>query len=95
MRRLPYGIASASSLAHAALSDEIQVYTDDMNALGAEYYSELGTTSPILPASQHSNTLYAVADLEFKDWSLNFGVGRGLTSPVDKYTVKSILGFAF
>ena len=34
MRRLLYGLALWSSLAHAALSDEIQVYTDDINAPG-------------------------------------------------------------
>jgi hypothetical protein len=64
-------------------------------ALGAEYYSELGTTSRLLPASEQSHTLFAVADIEFQGWSLNFGVGRGLTSAADRYTVKSILGFAF
>ena len=64
-------------------------------ALGAEYYSELGTTSQISPASDQSHTLFAVADIEFQGWSLNFGVGRGLTSATDRYTVKGILGFAF
>jgi hypothetical protein len=64
-------------------------------ALGAEYYSELGTTSHLLPSSEQSHTLFAVADIEFRGWSLNFGVGRGLTSAADRYTVKSILGFAF
>jgi hypothetical protein len=64
-------------------------------ALGAEYYSELGTTSHLLPSSEQSHTLFAVADIEFHGWSLNFGVGRGLTSAADRYTVKSILGFAF
>ena len=49
-------------------------------ALGAEYYSDLGTTSHIVPASEQSHTLFAVADIEFQGWSLNFGVGRGLTS---------------
>jgi hypothetical protein len=64
-------------------------------ALGAEYYAELGTTSHILPTSEQSHTLFAVADMEFKGFSLNFGVGRGLTNATDRYTVKSILGFAF
>jgi hypothetical protein len=64
-------------------------------ALGAEYYSDLGTTAHILPLSEQANTLYAALDLERKPWSLNFGVGRGLTGTADKCTVKAILGFAF
>src|SRR5439155_18136236 len=63
--------------------------------VGLEYYSELGTTSHILPLSQQDNVLYAAIDLERKGWSLNFGVGRGLTSAADKVTVKAILGFGF
>lgn len=62
---------------------------------GLEYYSELGTASRILPAKEQSNTLFAAVDLDFKTLSLNFGIGRGLTTAADKYTVKAILGFGF
>jgi hypothetical protein len=64
-------------------------------AVGAEYFSELGTTARILPLAEQGNTLYAAVDVDMKKWSLNLGVGRGLTGTADKYTVKAILGFAF
>jgi hypothetical protein len=59
-------------------------------ALGAEYYSELGTTSRILPLARQANTLYAVIDTAFKSLGINFGIGRGLTGAADKWTVKAI-----
>jgi hypothetical protein len=59
-------------------------------AVGAEYYSELGTTSHILPLREQSNTLYAVIDTTFKSLGINFGIGRGLTGSADKWTVKAI-----
>ena len=64
-------------------------------ALGAEYYSDLGTTSRILPAAQQANTLYAVIDVDMKGWGFNFGVGRGLTSAADRYAIKAILEIPF
>jgi hypothetical protein len=59
-------------------------------SLGAEYYSEMGTLSHILPLREQSNALFAVVDAEFKSWGINFGVGRGLTGAADKWTVKAI-----
>jgi hypothetical protein len=59
-------------------------------ALGAEYYSEMGTTSRILPLARQANTLYAVIDIAFKSLGINFGIGRGLTGSTDKWTVKAI-----
>lgn len=63
--------------------------------IGLEYYSEMGPLNHILPASQQDNAIYAAIDLERKGWSLNFGVGWGVTSVADKVTVKAILGFGF
>jgi hypothetical protein len=59
-------------------------------ALGAEYYSEMGKTSHILPLAQQANTLFAVIDTTFKSIGINFGIGRGLTGSADKWTVKAI-----
>jgi hypothetical protein len=59
-------------------------------AVGLEYYSEMGTTSHILPLAQQANTLYAVIDTAFKSIGINFGIGRGLTGSADKWTVKAI-----
>jgi hypothetical protein len=59
-------------------------------AVGAEYYSEMGTTSHILPLARQANTLFAVIDTAFKSIGVNFGIGRGLTGSADKWTVKAI-----
>lgn len=59
-------------------------------AVGAEYYSEMGKTSHILPLREQANTLFAVIDAQFKSWGINFGIGRGLTGSADKWTVKAI-----
>jgi hypothetical protein len=64
-------------------------------ALGLEYYSGLGALNHLQSFSEQDNTLYAAMDLDMKAWTLNFGVGRGLTSDADRWTVKAIFGFAF
>jgi hypothetical protein len=64
-------------------------------ALGAEYYADIGTLASRLPYDEQNRTLYAIMELERKSWSLNFGVGRGLTTATDKWTVKAIVGFSF
>lgn len=63
-------------------------------ALGAEYYNGIGTVAQRLPRAEQDRTLYLVAEVERKSWSLNFGVGYGLTSATDDWTVKAILGFS-
>ena len=64
-------------------------------AIGAELYCELGTLGRILPASQQANTLYAAVDVKAGGWDINLGLGRGLTSAADAYTVKAIFGLPF
>lgn len=64
-------------------------------ALGAEYYNDIGTLANRLPREQQNRTLYAVMEIERKSWSLNFGVGRGLTAATDDWTVKAIVGISF
>jgi len=63
-------------------------------AVGGEYYDDIGTLAERLPRGERNRTLYLVAELERKSWSLNFGVGRGLTPVADDWTVKAILGFS-
>jgi len=48
-------------------------------ALGVEYYNDIGTPANRLPRDQQGRTLYAVMEIERKTWSLNFGVGHGVT----------------
>jgi len=64
-------------------------------ALGVEYYNDIGTLANRLPREQQNRILYAVVEVERKSWSLNFGVGRGLTTATDDWTVKAIVGVSF
>ena len=61
-------------------------------ALGLEYYAAVGSPDGLLPAAQQEHALYAVADYERHRFSLNLGVGRGLTSATDRWVVKAIVG---
>ena len=47
---------------------------------------------PVKDASEQSHTLFAVIDLERK-LGLNLGVGYGLTSATDRWTLKAIVSF--
>jgi len=64
-------------------------------ALGAEYYSDLGTTAEILRLARPGSYPLRCRGSDMKKWNLNFGVGRGLTDAADKWTVKAIVGFSF
>jgi hypothetical protein len=64
-------------------------------AVGVEYYNGFGTLTNQLARDEQERTLFLVADIERKSWSLNFGVGHGLTPATDDWTVKAILGFSF
>jgi len=64
-------------------------------SVGVEYYSDMGTTSHILPASQQDNSFYATVEVDRKTWGVNVGVGRGLTSVADKWTVRAIFELPF
>ncbi len=60
---------------------------------GAEYYSGFGTVSSTLPFNQQSNNLFAAVDYTGRAYDVNFGIGRGVTSASDKWTIKAILEF--
>src|SRR5438445_782909 len=78
------------TLAWKAVHDVAQGF-----ALGAEYYDDIGTLANRLQRDQQNRTLYAVMEIERKSWSLNFGVGHGLTPATDNWTVKAIVGISF
>lgn len=63
-------------------------------SLGGEYYNDIGTLANRLPGDQQNRTLYLVAEIERKAWSVNFGIGHGLTPATDNWTVKAIFGFS-
>jgi hypothetical protein len=64
-------------------------------AVGVEYYNGIGTLAKRLPRDEQERTLFLVADIERKSWSLNFGVGHGLTPATDDWTLKAILGVSY
>jgi len=64
-------------------------------SLGGEYYNGIGKLNARLPRDEQERTLYLVAEIERKAWSLNIGVGHGLTPATDNWTLKAIFGFSF
>ena len=61
-------------------------------SIGPEYSGEPGRIDHLLPVSLQSHRIYAAFDYEHEGYSLNFGVGRGLTEGSDKLTIKAVLG---
>lgn len=59
-------------------------------ALGGELYSGVGPAGRWLPGNRQDHTLYATVDVDRKPWVFNFGIGRGLTTPADRWTVKAV-----
>ena len=64
-------------------------------SLGAEYYSELGRVGNLLAHGAQSHTLYFALDYDRKPWAFNIGIGRGLTSATDRWTLKAIFDVPF
>lgn len=64
-------------------------------ALGAEYYNDKGLWLHFDPANEQGKTVYATIDVDRKPWVFNFGVGRGLNSATDHWTVKAIFELPF
>ena len=59
-------------------------------ALGAEYYNSVGKLNHPLPHDLQDETLYLAMDFDRKPWVFNIGIGKGLTSAADNWTVKAI-----
>lgn len=64
-------------------------------ALGVEYYSGMGKLNNTLPGSLQENTLYLVVEYDRKPWAFNIGLGRGLNSSTDAWTLKAIVEVPF
>ncbi len=62
---------------------------------GFEYYGEYGPLHQILPSDQRVHALYAVMDVEKKDFDVNFGIGHGSSENPDKWVAKAIIAFPF
>lgn len=60
-------------------------------AISAEEYDDFGALRGFLPASQQQHQLFAVFDFNGKPWSVEGGVGFGLTGASDHLVLKLIL----
>ena len=63
--------------------------------LGFEYYADMGATSHLAAFNQQDHTLFLAIDVDRKPFVFNFGIGRGLTSGADAWTVKAIIEVPF
>ena len=64
-------------------------------AIGVEQYSGFGPMGNFLPQREQDQMLYLAVDFEHKGWSINFGVGTGLTAGSDDRVIKAIIGIPF
>jgi hypothetical protein len=60
------------------------------NAVGIEYYDQMGPFGDFEPARKQSQQLFLAFDVRGGSIPINFGVGRGLNAASDKWTVKMI-----
>jgi len=59
-------------------------------SFGPEYYADFGQLGRALPSAAQDHRLFAALDIDLKPWVFNVGLGRGLTSAADKWTLKFI-----
>ena len=59
-------------------------------SFGPEYYADFGRLGRALPSAAQDHSLYAAFDIDLKPWVFNVGLGRGLTSAAEKWTLKFI-----
>ncbi len=60
--------------------------------IGFEHYAGFGRINRMPNSSQQDQVLYFVTDFERKGYSVNFGIGKGLTNASDDWVVKAIVG---
>jgi hypothetical protein len=59
-------------------------------SFGPEYYADFGQLGRALPSAAQDHSLYAAIDIDLKPWVFNAGLGRGLSSAADRWTLKFI-----
>jgi hypothetical protein len=75
--------ASAAPLSQFKLSND---------ALGVEYYSDLGPFPNFVSLNEQQHNIYAVVDFKVGRFDVNAGVGYGLTPGSDLLMAKMIIG---
>jgi len=63
--------------------------------MGLEYYNEKGQWPHFDPGAQQGKTLFLAFDVERKPWIFNAGIGRGLNTGTDRWTLKMIFEIPF
>jgi hypothetical protein len=63
--------------------------------VGLEYYADFGEIGHFGKLSDQQHTLFAVTDFKLDVFSVNFGLGYGLTPASDRFVIKTIVGYAF
>ncbi len=79
----------------ATMTYKVARKVGDGISLGAEYYDGMGKLNNRLPLGQQDHTFYLVMDYDRKPWVFNFGIGHGLNSASDSWTVKAIFELPF
>ena len=64
-------------------------------ALAVEHYAEFGQLRQFELRGQQQHNVFAVTDYSRKSFSVEFGIGRGLTDASDKLVIKTILARSF
>lgn len=72
----------------------VRKFGEDLFA-GFEYYTDLGQIGAFPKFADQQHTLFAVTDFKAGVFDVNLGVGYGLTPATDRWTIKSIVSYAF
>jgi hypothetical protein len=64
-------------------------------ALGLEYYNGRGRLNNTLTSSMQDKTVFLALDYEGRPFNFNFGVGKGINSASDTWTIKGIVDVPF
>src|SRR3981081_3193827 len=63
--------------------------------VGLEYYADFGEIGNFLKPADQQHTLFAVTDFKLDVFSVDIGLGFGLTPASDRFVIKTIVGYAF
>lgn len=74
-----------------APATRVAYHLDTAWAIAAEEYDDFGPLRGFLPSAQQQHQLFAVLDYDAKPWSIEAGVGVGLTGATDGLVFKLIL----
>lgn len=77
------------------LATKVSRSVTDSVALGFEYYNGRGRINDTLASSLQDKTVFFVMDYEGKPFNFNFGLGKGITSASDTWTIKGIVDVPF